>query len=91
MSRKFSIAKTIDVNRLTRQIEIYEAQTGNENPYIFMNYDTIETIKNETLGGILNYPDTILSLKKSNGLIGYYQGYKVFKDDTLSFGEVELR
>lgn len=96
MSKIFSIAKAIDMDKLDNQIERYEAETGNRNIYVFMNYDTIKTIENQTLGSILNYPDfnspnTILSLKKSNGLMGYYQGYKVFRDDTLSFGEVEIR
>lgn len=96
MSKKFSIAKAVDIEKLGNQIERYEEETSHRDIYVFMNYDTIETIKNQTLGSILNYPDfnsldTILSLKKYNGLIGYYQGYKVFRDDTLSFGEVEIR
>ena len=30
-------------------------------------------------------------LAKAEGLIGEYQGYEMFEDNTLSFGEIELR
>lgn len=96
MSKTFSIAKAIDTDKLDREIERYEIETGNKNIYVFMNYDTIKTLENQVLGSVLNYPrydspNTILSLKRTNGLIGYYQGYKCFRDDTLCFGEVEIR
>ncbi len=96
MSKTFSIAKAIDLKKLNNEIEQYEAKTGNRNIYVFMNHDTIETLENQVLGSVINYPNynsqnTVLSLEKTNGLIGYYQGYKCFRDDTLCFGEVEIR
>lgn len=30
-------------------------------------------------------------LAKAEGLIGEYQGYKMFEDNTLKYGEIELR
>ena len=43
---KFSILKTLNYEMLNRNIDIYKSANG-ENPYIFMNYETIEAIESE--------------------------------------------
>ena len=91
MEKKFSIVKVIDLEKLNNEICLYESKTGNTDTYIFMNYDTINSIKEQTIHGIEDYYNYNFYLQKHCGLIGRYQGYKVFIDDTLSFGEVEIR
>lgn len=92
ISKKFSIVEKLNTNELTNQIVAYENST-NCAPYIFVNKETLDQIKAAIYDELLrNCDDAIqLKLKYTNGLVGYYQGYKVFEDNTLGFGEVELR
>ena len=87
MNRKFSIIQKIDISELDRMIDKYKIATGETNPYLFMNKSTIDAIP------ITN--DTLYNLNQVcamvNGIAAYYCGYKVFRDDTLDFGEVEIR
>ena len=86
MSKKFSITKTkIDVGKLTKFIREY-SDVNNTNLYLFMNKDTIDE-----LISIVGYsPDGLWGVQ-SSCICGYFQGYKVFCDNTLSFGEIEIR
>ena len=84
---KFFITRTIDLNRLNSKIYEYICKTNEENPYIFMNRNTINAIPNADTP--IRYLNQIPV--KVNGIVGYYQGYKVFEDNTLEFGEVEIR
>lgn len=86
INRKFSIIQKIDMNELDRMIGEYQCFTGEVNPYLFMNKSTIDAIL--TVDGIL---DLRQIYAKIDGIAGYYCGYKVFRDDTLDFGEVEIR
>lgn len=87
MNRKFSIIQKIDMTELDRMINKYKCSTGEENPYLFMNKSTIDVIPTDD--------DVLDNLRQVcanvNGIAGYYCGYKVFRDDTLDFGEVEIR
>lgn len=85
MSKTFSIVKTIDVDKLHSEIGRYLSSNENK-PYIFMNFDTIETIAHETILKIV--PST---RAKYNGYVALVEGNKVFVDNDLSFGEVEIR
>ena len=86
MSKKFSIVKIkIDVNKLLNSIEEYSI-INEENPYLFMNKDTI----NELVSPIGYKPDGLWGIQSSS-MCGYFQGHKVFCDNTLKFGEVEIR
>ena len=85
MERKFSIVKTIDLNKLREQIEIFRMETMTD-PYVFMNFRTIKKICNE-VGVSVNTP--AFTLEKV--LIGLFEGIKIFQDDSLKFGEVEIR
>ena len=87
INRKFSIIQKIDLNELDNVINKYTSLTGETNPYLFMNKNTIDAIP--TVDDTLNQLRQISAMV--NGLTGHYCGYKVFRDDTLEFGEVELR
>ena len=92
MSKKFSIAKTIDRDKLNRQIDLYMYETGEINPYLFMNKETSNELKDECLRNFNVFPDaTIIPSLKGIGVIALYQGYKVYENNDLKFGEVEIR
>lgn len=82
MSRKFSIVKKIDLDKLRRQIENYRIETGEINPYIFMNLDTIKQIGEEA-----GVPVKIFCLND----IGLFEGNNIFLHNGLKYGEVEIR
>ena len=86
MSKKFSIVRTkIDINKLLNNIEEYSI-INMVKPYLFMNKDTI----NELVSPIGYKADGLWGIQSSS-MCGYFQGYKVFCDNTLKFGEVEIR
>ena len=87
MNRKFSIIQKIDTTILDNMIYKYQCYTGETNPYLFMNKNTFDAIP------IVNstFYDLSKFRAKANGITGYYHGCKVFRDDTLDFGEVEIR
>lgn len=87
MSEKFSIANTLDLYKLEREVEVYIAKTNEKNPYIFMSHDTIEAIYE--YNQFLPY----MSCHKSNPNKMTHRafGYKVFEDNELKFGEIEIR
>lgn len=90
MSRKFSIiTKTIDFNKLDKELYEYMMLNGYE-PYLFMRKDTLNAILNEcpTVDDTLEHYQI---RAKVNGVAGYYCGCKVFEDNTLKLGEVEIR
>ena len=93
MSKKFSIVKEIDLDKLRKQIELYRYKTGESNPYLFMNNKTIEQICDIVMPDLTIYKTLgrPIAIYNSNNLIGFFEGYKVFGDNTLSFGEVEIR
>ena len=90
MSRKFSIIKTVDLNKLNMQIDDYKCETYEENPYIFANGETIKAMCVTSLSLDNSQPMGFASLKSSFKR-GKYEGYKIFQDDDLPFGEVEIR
>ena len=86
MSKKFSIVRTkIDISKLLNNIEEYSV-IHMTNPYLFMSKDTID----ELISQVGYKPDGLCSAQSSS-MCGYFQGHKVFCDNTLSFGEVEIR
>lgn len=88
---KFSIVKEIDESVLRKnmyeQQETVRNNTGDESyyPYIFVNKDTINRLVDQCEVSVFE------NAKISGGLVGYYLGNKVFEDNMLKFGEVELR
>lgn len=86
MSKKISIAKAVDVDRLRENISLYRHETGVVSPYIFANDETIYEI-----GKNCNCLKKCCLSYSINKYVGYFEGYKLFLDNTLSFGEVEIR
>ena len=89
MVEKFSIVKQLDTEELNKRLSEFICKNW-YNPYIFVNHETLESLMKP-------YEDD-LSYNKwdgyyigHTGLIGKYQGYKIFEDNTLDFGEIELR
>ena len=91
MGKKFSIAKAVDLNKLSENIQRYTIETGEFNPYIFMNEETIREMRKDYLERVDVLCEQILKSKYPNGLIGKYEGYKIYQDNNLKFGEVEIR
>ena len=83
----FVVQHKIDYMKLGEQINNYYCEHNNS-PYIFMNEDTIDCIVKDT--GLSSSPNG-LHWVNTKGLCGRFQGNKVFCDNTLSFGEVEMR
>ena len=87
----FSIVDKINVDKLNTKIEEFVYRKGHR-PYIFANKETIEALVKpieQELKFVSAVTDVITSLKSR--LVGRYQGNKMFEDDTLKFGEIELR
>lgn len=78
---KFSVIKTIDYELLNRNIDIYKAANG-EDPYIFMNKETIKAIENN----IVSFVDY-----ERNDRTDMICGCLLYCNKSLDFGEVELR
>ncbi len=85
MNKKFSITKTIDLNKLNNEIDEYIMKTGETALSISMNIDTMHAIDSA-------YPVTVVKKPMTNndGKIGYWEGHKLFIDNDLEFGEVEI-
>lgn len=85
------IVEEINVDKLNIKIEEFIYREGHE-PYIFANKETldelVEPIEQElkfvsaATGGMTSFKSCF---------IGKYQDNKMFEDDTLKFGEIELR
>ena len=75
----------LDFMKLNEKIYTYELENG-YNPYLFMNSDTIDGLTN-----IVGFHDDGLMGFTPNGYCGTYCGRKTFCDETMQFGEVEMR
>ena len=84
---KFSIIATVDLSRIDEEIEQYVSLNGNLNPYIFMSEDTARAVECEV--GADDFPSQRDA--KSGGMYATYTGYKVFINNDLRFGIVEIR
>ena len=89
----FSIVDKINVNKLNTKIAEFVYREGHE-PYIFANKETLDAlvkpIEQELKFISASTGSTRIYVGKSC-LVGKYQGNKMFEDDTLKFGEIELR
>lgn len=83
MSKKISIAKNLDESKLKEEIVKY--MNGNEEePYLFMNKETIDDLEYAApLGSYEN--------KMKCGVTAMYRGFKLYENNDLNYGEVELR
>lgn len=79
---KFSILKTIlDSEKIMTEIQLYE-NSQKRSPYIFVNSKMIDSFS-------VTLP--IDSPELEAAYLGEYKGYKVFRNDDLKYGEMELR
>ena len=85
MSKKFTIAETINLTKLRDEIALYKCKYMTD-PYVFMNFKTLQEVLKDIEISEKSYVDCLL-----NGHVGYFEGFKLFIDGTLGFGEVELR
>lgn len=90
MVNKKNIIKIIDIKELNKAIDEYLDSTGDRiEPYLFMNQSTFDGV---SVAVETTYGDDLCDIAaKLDGIAGYYCGYKVFKDNTLKFGEIEIR
>lgn len=89
MSNKFSIVRNLDENRLTKEIVRY-VNENEEDPYIFMNKKTIDDL--EYIAPLGSYEKfNPCENKMRSGVIAMYRGFKVYENNDLKYGEVELR
>lgn len=88
---KFSIVDKINVNKLNTKIAEFVYREGHE-PYIFANKETLEALV-KPIEQELKFVSTATGVTTSfkSCFIGKYQDNKMFQDDTLKFGEIELR
>lgn len=86
MGKKFSIIRTLDFGKLNYEIDSYQTMAGETNPYLFMNKNTVDMVINP-------YKEfNIRPYKIHEGdCISCYSGYKVFIDNDLKLGEIEVR
>lgn len=87
----FSIVDKINVDKLNTKIAEFVYKEGHE-PYIFANKETLDTLIKpiEQELKFVSAATGVTTLFKSC-FIGKYQDNKMFEDDTLKFGEIELR
>ena len=79
MTEKFLIE--LNKEKLSKKIDDFTSKNGYI-PYIFVNRDTLK---------ILKEPIEPVMVFFYGGLVEEYLGCKIFEDNTLKFGEVELR
>ena len=88
----FSIVENINVDKLNTKIAEFVYKEGNE-PYIFANKETLNALVKpiEQAEMFANSWGIGLVSSYKGCLTGMYRGNKIFRDDTLKFGEIELR
>ena len=87
----FSIVENINVDKLNTKIAEFVYREGHD-PYIFANKETLDALV-KPIEQELKFVSVTTNVTTSFKccLIGKYQGNKMFEDNTLKFGEIELR
>ena len=88
----FSIVENINVDKLNIKIAEFVYREGHD-PYIFANKETLDALIKliEQAEMFTNSCGIGLVSSYKGCLTGMYRGNKMFRDDTLKFGEIELR
>lgn len=87
MSKKFSIIKILDIDKLDSEIEKYICIHDETNPYVFMSNETAESIEKHF--NSMGFFST--KTKDKKGYMASYNGCKVFIDDTKKYGDIEIK
>ena len=90
MSKKFSIVKSLDIDKLDKEMQEYIHISNNHNPYIFMSGATADKIA-QHYDPIDIYSNVKLGVSDRCEHLALYKGYKVFTDNSLKFGDIEIR
>lgn len=90
MSKKFSIIQSLDIDKLDYEIQNYINISNNRNPYIFMSDATAEKIA-QYYDPVDIYSNIRLGVRDRCEHTALYTGYKVFTDNSLKFGDIEIR
>lgn len=87
----FSIVDKINVDKLNMKVKEFIYRKGHR-PYIFANKETLDALV-KPIEQELKFVSAATNVTTSfkNCFIGKYQDNKMFEDDTLKFGEIELR
>lgn len=91
MTERFSIVKELDMMKLNEKLSEFFNVKGYF-PKIFASNETLEALSKPYVQEMkrIEFVDGGI-LTQVEGLIGEYQGYEMFEDNTLSFGEIELK
>lgn len=76
---RISIVNKLDTKKLMESVHSYEDMTLKK-PYTIMSKETAKALANE-------FPNADIL----NGYLAYYNGYKILIDNSLDFGEVDIR
>ena len=97
MNREFSII-TINIDKIFKELDNHISQHYSDKnygylPYLFMNEDTAKTIEAEIGASHHMIYDTssLKSAYKKGGVYAEFTGYKVFINNDLRYGVVEIR
>lgn len=83
----FSIVDKINANKLDTKIAEFVYREGHK-PYIFANKETLDALTKPNAQE-LKFASAAIGILSSSK--SWYCGNKIFRDDTLKFGEIELR
>ena len=89
----FSIVDNINVDKLNTKIAEFVYREGHK-PYIFANKETLDALVKpieQELNFITSSTGSTRIYVGKSCLVGKYQGNKMYEDDTLKFGEIDLR
>ncbi len=80
--------KELDVDKLCTEITKYEASYFDD-AYLFMNRHTIKSLFFSISNNIKTTKD--VPEINNNAIAAHFRGHKIFCDDALEYGEVEIR
>ena len=89
----FSIVDKINVDKLNTKIAEFVYREDHD-PYIFANKETLDALIKpieQELNFITSSTGSTRIYVGKSCLVGKYHGNKMYEDDTLKFGEIELR
>ena len=83
---KCSVLQTMDYYDLNKNITYYQDEYNRE-PYLFMSEATVNAIMEDTKKTVY----VTKPFEPTSGYVGRFEGYRIYQNDNLEFGEVELR
>ena len=89
MNMCFSIVQKLDVNKIREALDTYERHEKHYQPYLFMNEQTAKDIMADVTWVITDADG--LPKFEDHKKIGQFEGVPVFINNSLSYGEVEVR